>query len=190
MPKTFNSSFAGRFLEASWRRCHSSSVFSLSQFVLFLHVIPDRLDDDEIRSLCGALAVFRLFVQTKISLLQLIAKWMFGNVNWYFLMTHYSKRWLKTIFSCENTSVLIILATTVCIMACVCACVYYILYIYIYYIYIYIYIYIIYIYIYIYIYTHTYTRTHTYILYILFIPTLHVPHEILLAYCNTMKKCQ
>ncbi len=26
--------------------CHSSSGFSLSQFVLFLHVIPDRLDDD------------------------------------------------------------------------------------------------------------------------------------------------
>ncbi len=30
-----------RFLEASWR--HSSSGLSLSQFVLFLHVIPDRL---------------------------------------------------------------------------------------------------------------------------------------------------
>ncbi len=29
------------------------------QFVLILHVIPDRLDDDEIRSLCGALAVVR-----------------------------------------------------------------------------------------------------------------------------------
>ncbi len=55
-------SFSGSF--ASWRRFHSSSGFSLSQFVLFLHVIPDRLDDDQIRSLCGALAVFRLFVQT------------------------------------------------------------------------------------------------------------------------------
>ncbi len=40
----------------------------LSQFVLFLHVIPDRLDDDEIRSLSGALAVVRILVQTKISL--------------------------------------------------------------------------------------------------------------------------
>ncbi len=30
-------SFSGRFLEASWRRCHISSGFSLSQFVLFLH---------------------------------------------------------------------------------------------------------------------------------------------------------
>ncbi len=49
----------GRYLEASWRCCHSSSGFSLSQFVLFLHVIPDRLDDDQIRSLCGALAVVR-----------------------------------------------------------------------------------------------------------------------------------
>ncbi len=55
-------------LEASWRHCHSSSGFSLSQFVLFLHVIPDRLDDDQISSLCGALAVVRLLVQTKIAL--------------------------------------------------------------------------------------------------------------------------
>ncbi len=45
---------------------HSSSGFSLSQFVLFLHVIQD--GNDEIRSLYGALAVFRLLVQTKISL--------------------------------------------------------------------------------------------------------------------------
>ncbi len=36
------------FLEASWRHC--SSGFSLSQYVLFLLVIPDRLDDDQIRS--------------------------------------------------------------------------------------------------------------------------------------------
>ncbi len=63
---SYSGSFAGSFLEASWR--HSSSGFSLSQFVLFLHVIPDRLDDDQIRSLCGALAVVRLLVQTKISL--------------------------------------------------------------------------------------------------------------------------
>ncbi len=42
----------------------------LSQFVLFLHVIPDRRDDDEIRSLCGTLAVVRLkLMQTKISLM-------------------------------------------------------------------------------------------------------------------------
>ncbi len=50
----FSGSFAGR------SRCHSSSGFSLSQFVLFLHVIPDRLDDDEFRSLCGALAVVKI----------------------------------------------------------------------------------------------------------------------------------
>ncbi len=43
LEQSFSGSFAGRFLEASWRRCHSSSEFSLSQFVLFLHVIPDRL---------------------------------------------------------------------------------------------------------------------------------------------------
>ncbi len=53
----------------------------VSQVVLFLRVIPDELDD-EIRSLCGAPAVVRLLVQTKISLeLQLMAKIMFGNVN-------------------------------------------------------------------------------------------------------------
>ncbi len=60
------------------RRCHSSSGFSLSQFVLFLHVIPDRLGDDEIRSLCGALAVVRLLVPIngKINFWKI-----FGNVN-------------------------------------------------------------------------------------------------------------
>ncbi len=40
---SYSGSFAGSFLEASWR--HSSSGFSLSQFVLFLHFIPDSLDD-------------------------------------------------------------------------------------------------------------------------------------------------
>ncbi len=79
---SFSGSFAGRILEASWRRCHSSSGFSLSQFVLFLHVIPDRLM--MIRS--------DLCVENLTGLLQLMAKWMFGNVNWYFLLTHYSKR--------------------------------------------------------------------------------------------------
>ncbi len=33
--------------------------FFWSPFVQFLHVIPDRLDDDEIRSPCGELAVVR-----------------------------------------------------------------------------------------------------------------------------------
>ncbi len=62
-------SFAGRFLEASWRRCHSSSGFSLSS----CH--SRQTDDDQIRSMRGALAVFRLFVQTNLTgLLQLMAK--------------------------------------------------------------------------------------------------------------------
>ncbi len=43
---SFSGSFAGRSFEASWRRCHSSSGFILSQFVRFLRVIPDRLADD------------------------------------------------------------------------------------------------------------------------------------------------
>ncbi len=42
---------------------HLGDVATMSQFVLFLRVIPDRLDD-KIRFLCGARAV----VQTKISL--------------------------------------------------------------------------------------------------------------------------
>ncbi len=53
---------------AKRRRCHCSFGFSLSQFVLVFHVIPVRLDDDQIRSPCGALAVVRLLVQSKISL--------------------------------------------------------------------------------------------------------------------------
>ncbi len=80
-------SSAGRFLEASWRRCHSSSVFRLSQFVRFLPVVPDRLDDDKIRSLCGALAVVR---QKSLDYYKM-AKWIIGDVNWYFLLTHISK---------------------------------------------------------------------------------------------------
>lgn len=47
---TLASSFAGEFLQASSRCCHSSG-FSLSQFI---HVITDALDDGEFRSLCGA----------------------------------------------------------------------------------------------------------------------------------------
>ncbi len=41
---------------------------------------------------------------------------MFGNVNWYFLLTLQQQivmTDLKPCFACENTSVLIILATTV-----------------------------------------------------------------------------
>ncbi len=49
-----------------------SSGFSLSQFVLFLHVIPVRLDEDEIRSLCGTLADVR--IKNLTGLLQLVAK--------------------------------------------------------------------------------------------------------------------
>ncbi len=44
---------------------------------------------------------------------------MFGNVNWYFLLTlqqQIEMTDLKPCFACENTSVLIILATTVYIL--------------------------------------------------------------------------
>ncbi len=39
---------------------HLGDVATLLRIVLFLHVIPDRLDDDQIRSLCGARAVAKL----------------------------------------------------------------------------------------------------------------------------------
>ncbi len=35
---SFLGTFSDRFLEASWRHCHSSSGFRLFQLVLFLHV--------------------------------------------------------------------------------------------------------------------------------------------------------
>jgi len=75
-------SFSGRFLQASWRPCRSSSGFSLSQFFLFLLVI--RLHNGEIRFPCGTLAVVKLLVlvhKNLAGLLQLMAKEMFGNVN-------------------------------------------------------------------------------------------------------------
>ncbi len=55
MPKTFYSTVALQegFLK-HLGEVASSSGFSLSRFVLFFHVIPDRLDDDQITSLCGA----------------------------------------------------------------------------------------------------------------------------------------
>ncbi len=110
---SFSGSFAGRFLEASWRRCHSSSGFSLSQFVLFLHVTPDRLM--MIRSdLC--VEHWLLSDKNLTGLLQLMTKSMFGNVNWYFLLTLQQKieiTDLKPFLAAEHTSVLIILATTV-----------------------------------------------------------------------------
>ncbi len=71
LPKTYNSTVVlqGGVLK------HLGDIATVlldlvSRFVLFL--VTE--DDDEIRSLCGALAVVRLLVQTKISLLQLIAK--------------------------------------------------------------------------------------------------------------------
>ncbi len=83
---------------------HSSSGFSVSQFLLFLHVVPDRLDEDQIRSLCG--------VQNLTALLQLMA-----NINvWkckriFPTDTLQQKREItdfKPFLAAENTSVLII----------------------------------------------------------------------------------
>ncbi len=100
------------FLEASWRRCHSSSGFSLSQFVLFLHVIPDRLMMMIRSDLC--VLSDSLCKRNLTGLLQLMAKWMFGNT--FPTDTLQQKNIitdLKQSLTGENTSVLIILATTI-----------------------------------------------------------------------------
>ncbi len=57
VPKTVNSTVALQVGFLKHLRDIATVLLSLSQFVLFLHAIPDRLDDDHIRSLCGALAV-------------------------------------------------------------------------------------------------------------------------------------
>ncbi len=54
---------------------HSSSGFSLSQFVLFLHVIPDRLDDDY-GPYSWKILVLRVAPSNKI-LRKFLKMWMF-----------------------------------------------------------------------------------------------------------------
>ncbi len=58
VPKTFNSTVA---LQVGFLKHLGDVATDLLDLVclMFLHVIPDRLDDDQIRSLCGALAVVR-----------------------------------------------------------------------------------------------------------------------------------
>ncbi len=87
--KTFNSTVAlqGGFLK------HLGDVTTVLLYLVCLSLFGffmsfRQTDDDQIRSLCGALAAVR---QNITGLLQLMVKWMFGNVNWYFLRTHYSK---------------------------------------------------------------------------------------------------
>ncbi len=134
VPNSFNSTveLCRRFLEASRRRCRSSSGFSLSQFVLFLHVIQIGL---MIRSdLClELLAVVRQKYHWIITINGKINVWkcklIFPSDT---LHKNIKITDLKPFLAAENTSVLII------------------------YIYIYICVYI-YVYIYIYIYTHTHT---------------------------------
>ncbi len=72
------SSVGTRFLQVSWRRCHSSSEFSFSQFFFcFFHVIPDKINDGEIRSLLSAPCIYI----TSLDYYIIMAKRMFGNVN-------------------------------------------------------------------------------------------------------------
>jgi len=90
VPKSFHSTLDWQegFFK---RRCCSSSEFSFSQIFSVSSCNPKV--DVEIRSPCGAPAVFQIPWTWKnlTGLLQLMGKWMFGNVNWYFLLTHYSK---------------------------------------------------------------------------------------------------
>ncbi len=116
LEQSFSESFAGRFLEASWRRCHSSSGLSLSQFVLFLHVIPDRL-----MMIRSDLCVEHWLLSDKKK-----SHWIItinGKINVWkcklilptdTLQQEIEITNLKLFLAGENTSVLIILATTVC----------------------------------------------------------------------------
>ncbi len=102
---------AGGFLEASWRRLQSSSGFSLSQFVLFLHVSPDRLDDDQIRSFCGALAVVRQKYNWVITIHGKMNVWKCKRIfPTDTLQQNIEITDLKHFLDAENTSVLIVLA--------------------------------------------------------------------------------
>ncbi len=49
LARSFSGSFAGKSLETSWKRCHRSSGFNLSQFVLFLQIIPDILERSKVK---------------------------------------------------------------------------------------------------------------------------------------------
>ncbi len=89
-------------------------ALSLSQFVLFLHVIPDKLDDDQIRSLCGALkSHWIITINGKINVWK--CKLIFPNDT---LQQKIEITDLKPLLAAENTSVLIILPTTVYSLKC------------------------------------------------------------------------
>ncbi len=67
--------------------CRQVSSFLLD-CRLFLHVSADRLDDDQIRSLCGA-------IRNLTGFLQIMAKLMFGKVNWYFVLAYYTATYIE-----------------------------------------------------------------------------------------------
>ncbi len=106
---SFSGSFAGRFLEASWRLqffwIESVSVCCVSSCY-------SRQTDDQIRSLCGALAVFRLKSHWIITINGKTNVWkcklIFTTDTLQIEITD-----LTPFLAAENTSVLIILATTV-----------------------------------------------------------------------------
>ncbi len=91
-------------------------IWILSVSVCSLFVIPDRLDEDEMRSLCGALAVVRqkshwiIIVNVKMNVWKCKCKLIFPTDT---LQQNIEITDLKPFLDGENTSVLIILATTV-----------------------------------------------------------------------------
>ncbi len=119
VPWTFNST-AGRFLEAYCWRCHSSSGFSLTQFVRFLHVTPDRLMMIRsdlcvehwllLESLCKQKSHWIITINGKMNVWKCKLIFPTGTLQQKIEITD-----LKPFLTGENTSVLIILATTVCI---------------------------------------------------------------------------
>ncbi len=100
--------------KVSGRHCHSSSGFSLSQFVLFLHVIPDRLmmiRSDQISvwctdSLCKQKSHWIITINGKMNVWT--CKLIFPTDT---LQQNIEKTDLKPFLAGDNTSVLIILAT-------------------------------------------------------------------------------
>ncbi len=71
----------------NWDRLNPEELWQRPQDAL--RNLTAKLPEKLYAKLCVALAV--VLVQTNLNGLQLMAKWMFGNVHWYFLLTHNSK---------------------------------------------------------------------------------------------------
>ncbi len=87
-------------------------LFCLSFFCFFMSFQTDWWWSDQISGCCQTPCANKNLT----GVLKWMAKWMFGNVNWYFLLTLQQKIIITDLNPClagENTSVVTILATTV-----------------------------------------------------------------------------